>query len=230
MGNMEELITGEELRDKKRDYSPFLVHLTRDCEEDIEEFGHVSITAKEILKQILEEQTLRAFEYKCLFNDDINSLSISMKDLFRVTCFTETPLDQIDILMRKVYGRDITFSPHGLVFKKEYISQKGGNPVFYAGRGLFDTLWQLYEDAKNRDFSPSAHKFLALVNRCDEKYDFHWEREWRIVGNLEFELEELYCGLCPRDEIDEFENRFRPVKFIDPYWGINKILAKLIGK
>ncbi|MBA7678327.1 hypothetical protein ES703_86600 [subsurface metagenome] len=68
------------------------------------------------------------------------------------------------------------------------------------------------------------------MNRCDETIDFHWEREWRIVGNLKFDLNDIYCGLCPEGDISYFENKYVPVKFISPYWGINKILDKLVGK
>ena len=73
-------------------------------------------------------------------------------------------------------------------------------------------------------------KLLALTTICDEGNDWHWEREWRIVGNLEFKLNDIYCGLCPEKEIPYFESKYAPVIFISPYWGINKILDKLVKK
>ena len=60
------LFIREEFLDKKRDFSPFLVHLTRD---GIDETGNICFPAREILEFILDEQTLRAFSYKyCLFD------------------------------------------------------------------------------------------------------------------------------------------------------------------
>ena len=43
---------------------------------------------------------------------------------------------------------------------------------------------------------------------------------------LQFDLSDIYCGLCPEEEISYFENKYG-VMFIDPHWGINKILDKL---
>jgi hypothetical protein len=127
-----------------------------------------------------------------------------------------------------VQGKKFNPKPYGLVFKKDYIRSQGGNPVFYVYTNLFDSLWSLYKDAKDRGFSLKDNKVLALVNRCDEQIDFHWEREWRIVGDLCFNLPEIYCGLCPEEDISYFQNKYSPVKFISPQWGLNRILDKLV--
>jgi hypothetical protein len=218
---MTEPLSLGEFLDKKRDFSHLLVHLTRSDE---------SSSAKEVLECILNEQTLRAYNYYCIFQDKIKSLDNVLQSKFRVVCFTETPIDQIEILLERVQGRNIILEPYGLVFKKDYIREKEGNPVFYITGSLSSPLWKLYNDAKNTQCSGGENKVLALVNKCDETIDFHWEREWRIVGNLKFDLNDIYCGLCPADDISYFENKYVPVKFISPYWGINKILDKLVGK
>ncbi len=223
-------ITREEFLNKKRDYSPLLVHLTKAADEISTDGEEIHIPAYTVLEWILKEKTLIAFHYFCLFNSDLDSPNNPFKDLFRVACFTETPIDQIDILVNQVYGRGCKFEPYGLVFTKDYIREKEGNPVFYVGENMFDPLWQIYNDAKKRGFSLKDNKVLALVNRCDKQIDFHWEREWRIVGDLKFELSDIFCGLCPENEIPSFENNFCEIKFIDPHWGINKILQKLVGK
>jgi len=217
--------TKVEFLDKKRDYSPLLVHLTRD---GIDEFGYHCVDANDVLEYILDEKKLRAFNHFCLFDDEIQSLDDATKDKFKVTCFTETPIDLIEVLLEKVQSRTKTFEPFGLVFEKDYIRIKKGNPVFYSSGNLFDTLWQLYHSAASNNFSKGENKFLALVNRCDESFDFHWEREWRIVGNLKFQLNDIYCGLCLEKYISYFENKYKSVTFISPNWGINKILDKLV--
>lgn len=208
----------DEFLDRKRDFSPLLVHLTRD--DDM-------FAAKDVLVQILDQKTLRAYNHFCLFSPSLKgSDAASLADKFKVTCFTETPIDQIGILLFRVKGRNIKLDPYGLVFKKRYIKQSGGNPVFYVTKKIAKPLWGLY---KNQP-SDEVCKLLALVNVYEERVDFHWEREWRIVGDLVFSLDDIYCGLCPQEYIDVFESLYQPVKFISPDWGINKILDRLVNK
>jgi hypothetical protein len=80
-------ISKKELLDKKRDFSQLLVHLTRDDE---------LMTAKEVLEVILDEKTLRAYNYFCVFKPNLKeSGDTTLQDQFKVVCFTETPIDQI---------------------------------------------------------------------------------------------------------------------------------------
>ena len=222
-------LSGEEFLDKKRDYSPLLVHLTKD-----DRYDESIISAKDVLDTILSEKTLKAFNHFCLFSPNLEeSQDVSLEDEFKVVCFTETPIDQINVLLTEVSGRNFKPKPYGLVFKKEYIRQQGGNPVFYTTKEIASPLWSLYwslSEEEQEQSSGEVCKLLALVNRCDEDMDFHWEREWRIVGDLQFNLDDIYCGLCPKGNIAYFENKYSQVKFISPYWGINKILDKLVKK
>ncbi len=232
---MDEPLTGKALLDRKRDYSPLLVHLTKDnVYYDYEDDEEYDISAKDVLDTILSETTLKAFNHFCLFSPNLEeSENISLQDKFKVVCFTETPIDQIDVLLTEVSGRDFKPKPYGLVFKKDYVRQQKGNPVFYTTKEIAHPLWSsLYWPLLEKDEEQSSGetcKLLALVNRCDDTMDWHWEREWRIVGNLEFGLNDIYCGLCPPEDISHFEKNYRPVKFISPYWGINKILDKLVA-
>jgi len=227
MDTQNSIQTRAEFLDKKRDYSPFLVHLTR---EGFDCHGNPAISAREILYEfILTEKKLKAYNYYCLFKDKIDSLDETNKNKFRVVCFTETPIDQIEVLLERVQGRNTILSSYGLVFKKEYIRIKGGNPVFYITGSLSAPLWGLYDNASQNNFPDVGCKVLALINKCDEAIDFHWEREWRIVGEFSFKLDEIYCGLCPETDIQYFESKY-PIVFIDPNWGINKILDKMVRK
>jgi hypothetical protein len=208
----------EDFLDKKRDFSPLLAHLTRSAE---------TFSAKEVLGQILNERVLRAFNHYCLFSPSLReSKDPSLQEKFKVVCFTETPIDQVQVLLDEVRGRNMKPDPYGLVFKKEFIGGHGGNPVFYVGKEIAKPLWSLYWNSPSDDVC----RLLALVTLRDENIDFHWEREWRIVGSLSFNLHSIYCGLCPQDDIAYFESQFSPVKFISPYWGINRILDKLVGR
>jgi len=219
--------SADEFFKRKRDFSPFLVHLTKDKGQ-----GNRVVKARMILKQILEQCMLKASNYYCLFNADLDEPdNASLRDKFKVVCFTETPIDLLDVLLLEVEGRYIFRpKPYGLIFKKDFIREREGSPAIYASPVLYNIFWEMYRGAKENDFSREENRVLSLVNKCDEEYDFHWEREWRVVGNLHFFLKDIYCGLCPKEEIEQFECSYYPVRFIDPRWGINQILDKLVER
>ena len=222
---MNKELSVEEFLEKKEDFSPFLVHLTRDDGE---------FCAKDILDTILVENTLKAYNHYCYFSPALNkSQSISLQYKFKVVCFTETPIGQIDVLLNKVSQRNFNPEPYGLVFQKEYIREMGGNPVFYVNRKIANPLMNLifYPHVENTaQVSDDVCRLLALVTICEKYNDWHWERDWRIVGNLEFKYKDSYCGLCPEEDIAYFGNKYTEVRFISPYWRSNRILSKLVGK
>lgn len=222
----------DEFLDKKQDYSPFLVHLTKD-DESVWEENKTIMPANGVLEAILDEKTLKAFNHFCLFSPNLKDQNTDLQDKFRVVCFTETPIDQIHILLTELGGRNFKPKPYGLIFTKEYIRENKGNPVFYVNKEIAKPLWQLYWPICNKDEAQSYDeicKLLALVTVCEKGNDWHWEREWRIVGNFGFKLKDIYCGFCPEKDIEYFERKYPPVKFISPDWSENKILAKGVGK
>ncbi len=232
---MADILRLDEFLDKKRDYSPFLVHLTKDG-EGISFDGEESsiVPAKDVLEQILEDKNLTAYNHFCLFSPSLKeSKSVALEDKFRVVCFTETPVGQIDVLLKEVFERDFKPKPFGLVFEKEYIRKQKGNPVLYVTKDIAKPLWQLYwplcSEGSEQPFDEVC-RLLALVSVCEKGNDWHWEREWRIVGNFGFKLQDIYCGFCPEEYINYFERKYPPVKFISPYWSKDKILAKGVGK
>ena len=73
-------LSGEEFLDKKRDYSPLLVHLTKD-----DRYDESIISAKDVLDTILSEKTLKAFNHFCLFSPNLEeSQDVSLEDEFKV--------------------------------------------------------------------------------------------------------------------------------------------------
>ena len=140
-----EEVSLEDFLDKKRDYSPYLVHLTKDSCVDVDDGGEFEVSAKEWLDQILDEKILRTFNHFCFFSPTLKESQIaSLQDKFKVVCFTETPITQINVILNKVKGRRFEPAQYGLVFTKQYIRRKGGNPVFYATTGIARMLWPLY--------------------------------------------------------------------------------------
>jgi hypothetical protein len=124
---MEKPISREEFLAKKRDYSHLLCHLTKDYEDE----EHGFFTAADVLQKILDDQKLIACNHFCVFSEAIKSnLNSSFADKFKVVCFTETPIDLINVLLLNVYGRQLKPKPYGLVFQKSYLrSPKDGNPL-----------------------------------------------------------------------------------------------------
>jgi hypothetical protein len=218
------------------DISPFLVHLTRDHEE---------MEAKEVLKEILDKRKLVAGR------DSISDVRFggNLEDeqkyiYFSAICFTETPLSEAHCLL-EIKGRNVDLKPYGLVFSKDKLKNKGVSPVIYINNWLGDqdgvvrALFSLIET------HPEDAKFLIpLVTVFGEKLytngavDFTWEREWRLPssrGDLQIENDDVFVGLCPHDEIEEFEKKYenffgegKPLRFIDPRRNIKWYATKLI--
>ena len=68
---------------------------------------------------------------------------------------------------------------------------------------------------------------LPYLNAMHERYDFAWEREWRVVGDLEFEPKDIVSVILPEDDQDE-QRRFlkRGVPVISPGWTAEQIVAE----
>jgi hypothetical protein len=136
-------------------------------------------------------------------------------------------MDQIGTILKPLPKRLYQPEPYGLVFEKEYIRAKEGNPVFYIKSEIAKPLSKIYSDQKQQADDKMC-RLLALITICENWNDWHWEREWRIVGDLKFNLENVYCGLCPEEDIDYFCNKYKPVKFIDSRWESKRILDELV--
>jgi hypothetical protein len=139
--------TIEQVLAARADYSSFLVHLTRKQEK---------LPARKVLKKILQEKRLSARGPHCLF---LRNIPKAAAKHFNVVCFTEAPLHQIKTSLGEIQGRNLQLGPYGLVFTKEFISTKGGNPAFYVNthhhHELRDAAMALFEQAKEGGFGDS---------------------------------------------------------------------------
>jgi hypothetical protein len=163
-----------------------------------------------------------------------NCLRPPSAELFQVVCFTEVPLSELNYIVQTMEGRTTELSSYGLVFKKEVVTAHGGNPVFYIntrsqeGKERCDYLWECFREAKKKGFEDNgASSFFSFVNKVNDRVDFSWEREWRIVGDFQFELSDVFLGLCPQTRIEEFEDAFSDIAWVSPRWGRDQIISKL---
>lgn len=223
----------------RTDLSPFLVHLTR---------GRNGKSAKKVLMKIIEEKKLKCSGDNisdARFGMDDRQLEIEKrKHLLSAICFTETPLNEIHCLLK--IKRTVDLKPYGLVFLKEQLIKKNVSPVFYISHtepGRSNVLKALC--SLKEKFPDEAKHILPLIAIFGKKVtspnanstqtdpiDFSWEREWRrpyVYNDLDFMNNDVFVGLCPDNEIVEFEKIFEPVQFVDPMRNIKFYATKLVN-
>ncbi|WP_413247832.1 hypothetical protein [Sinomonas flava] len=103
-------------------------------------------------------------------------------------CFTEMPLSELDRLRNR--GKS-----WGIAFKREFILRQGGQRVWYldTDKSPYQALHLLKESAfENRDWASPVWNITPFVDqRNPGTYAFDWEREWRVVGGISFDLEDI---------------------------------------
>lgn len=103
-------------------------------------------------------------------------------------CFTEMPLSELRRLRER--GK-----PWGVAFKREFVLKQGGQRVWYVDNDKtpYQALQALKETAfQRRDWENHIWDITPFIDeRNPERHAFDWEREWRVVGGLKFELEDV---------------------------------------
>lgn len=110
-------------------------------------------------------------------------------DKHKAACFTEMPLSELDRLRdrRKSWG---------IAFKRDFVLKQGGQRVWYldVDKAPYQAIHGLKETAfENRDWDNPIWDITPFVDQWnpEKKYTFDWEREWRVVGGLRFDLEDV---------------------------------------
>lgn len=131
------------------------------------------------LKSIIRDKTLLQSSYKVGGEN--------------VVCFTETPvgcLKTADGLRN--YTDFQKYSRFGIMVYKQNVYIDGGRPV-------------LYLEEKFKDQLPGEIKWRYQIfepSFTSAKYDWTWEREWRMTGNFNFE-HRYYEAIVPSIEFAE---------------------------
>jgi hypothetical protein len=132
----------------------------------------------------------------------------------QVVCFCDIPVPELETHMRK-------YSPFGISFSKAFLIARGANPVYYValtsqvegrGRGQhFDEALRRYYGGASRELSPflefqiaSFIKFFDPTKTEDDPDNYYMEREWRILGHLQFELRDVHRVIIPRGYAEQF--------------------------
>jgi hypothetical protein len=131
-----------------------------------------------------------------------------VQEVHKSACFSEVPLNHIQRLMDR-------HGSWGIGFKKEFIAQRGGGRVWYIDDGtplndaIFDAIRVLL---RSQDFSSSWWKATPFMDRVmPQRYEFEWEREWRVPGGLRFSYADIAFA-WPRDAsiIEQISVESRP--------------------
>lgn len=230
----------DELLHRRTDLSTFIVHLTRDTEGS---------TAQENLASIIDDRILYARTPMgwAAGQDDPHDATRQSQ---RVVCFSETPLEHVWALAADIEGRQVQLKPYGVAFTKFKARESGVNPVWDVdmtpGRDwVIANALNLMRDTAiaTGDFhaQPAADVFPffePMGTWPETTREFWWEREWRYVGD--FNVPTIgHFFLCPEDEIEGFcpqrtgeqthEWNRRKREFLDPRWGVERIIAHLGG-
>lgn len=112
-----------------------------------------------------------------------------VEDKHKAACFTEMPLSELDRLRdrRKSWG---------IAFKRDFVLKQGGQRVWYLDidKAPYQAIHDLKESAfEDRDWASPVWELTPFIDQWnpEKKYTFDWEREWRVVGGLRFDLEDV---------------------------------------
>lgn len=157
----------------RSDLSSQLVHLTRGSELDGKKVGPV-----DVLVRILKERRI---------SGSTTDNGFVCGDI-PATCFQDVPIYSLsqNIHAEEQYrvaveGAKVRYHGVGLMFPKPYVYAVGGRPVIYESTG------------KAKAILPEEEWWRIVrfdLSDDDNFVDWTHEREWRVPGGFEFELEQ----------------------------------------
>ncbi len=242
----------EKLLQRRTDLSTFLVHLTRDDSEANEESrAEENLLSMAAAAAHRGQDRIRACPGLCPHLADSDHTQ-------NVVCLSETPLEHLWMLCRPIDGRSAPMSHYGWVFRRDEVRRRRSNPVWYldttqAGgvEWLTKPFLNLMTEALRRsrvnghfDAALMAQQHIFKITPYLEtmgqgrtyRKDFHWEREWRHVGHLDFTPRDIVAVLAPEPRHEFLAQQFAqlrpewgsdPRPFLDPEWSLERSIAEL---
>lgn len=135
----------------------------------------------------------------------------------KVVCFQETPLGALEenLFFEKRLNDKVRYSPFGLRFNKGSLYQKGARPVIYGN-----------EEELRHLLPESAHWRIVKhdLSLPDAIVDWTHEREWRHLGDMGFEYDQLEVIVAGHDFYKKFVTRCLDEHREDILKGINGII------
>jgi hypothetical protein len=159
----------------------------------------------------------------------------------RAVCFSETPLDMLERIV-------CTRSAYGLGFRKDTLLEKNGAPIWYLdadGEQARLVNQQIAQRvSKGADPADPFWRLTPLIDHPQEGGPFEWEREWRVVGEMPFDINEVAFLFLPAAEHPVADKFFRDIAdenrgpsyrcpYLDPAWKrprIQKALTRAVTR
>lgn len=155
----------------------------------------------------------------------------------RVVCFSEVPLGLLQRLADKR-------SKYGIVFTKDFVIGKGGNPILYAYKDSPPYVaMQAAMDVALADADAQVWKLAPFVDAPgvygNAKYFFEWEREWRVLGDFSFVESDVAALILPAELHEPARQFFQTARrentgpsyehcpYIDPSWDEQTVAGLL---
>jgi hypothetical protein len=144
------------------------------------------------------------------------------------TCYSEIPLDRLDRLVERR-------SPYGIGFNQEVLLRRGGARVWYLDRDtpVQQIAYGMTSVMGGIDPADPIWRLTPFIDYPGDyggtDYRFEWEREWRLPGDLDFEVDEVSFLLAPAAGHDELRARFGwlPASLVDTTWSDAQIQTTL---
>jgi hypothetical protein len=206
-----------------RDMSEYAVHFTKAT--DIED-------AYDVMLRILWDGRLRPGPNPYGAARRIPQLSDSQ----RSACFNEIPLDMLDRLVQR---RETSY---GIGFQQDFLVASGGARVWYLDNegdvpGSFRALMERKTSAGIDTTDPFWRRTLFVDfpgSYGTTRYEFEWEREWRVPGGVAFAPEDVAFLFVPEELHGPAQSFFEDHRrentgpsydcpLIDPVWSIERI-------
>lgn len=171
----------------RSDLSSQVIHLTRSSEIDGKKLGPVDI----LVRVLKEERISGSTTDKGFICGDIPA-----------TCFQDVPIYALsqnihaeEQYRQVVAGANVRYVGVGLMFPKPYVYARGGRPV-------------VYEDTEKAKSILPEDEWWRIVrfDLTDENNFVDWthEREWRVPGGFEFDLNQATVLLPNKFGYDRF--------------------------
>lgn len=193
---------------RRTDFTSGLVHLTKSQIID-----GISYSGLDILMKILDEQKLEGSTTKSGF----------ISGSTPAVCFQDVPLFSLSenifyeqYLKKKSKAANYRYMGFGLRFSKDFIFKNGGRPVIY----------DKTDDAK-KYLPKSEYWRIVNLDLSNENNYIDWmhEREWRVPGNLVFDLSEVDVLIHSSKKYKEFIDRCRAYKSKDILKEIKSLIT-----
>ncbi|HZM66103.1 MAG TPA: abortive infection system antitoxin AbiGi family protein [Nakamurella sp.] len=156
------------------------------------------------------------------------------------TSFSEIPMGHLDRLVARK-------GVYGVGFSKQALLAKGAAPVWYLplGTPVASHFSELVRHAMIGGIDPadSIWKCTPFVDYpgvySTARYEFEWEREWRMPGLLSFDLSEVAIAFASEGEFWELTRRvswhylgdpdggWYPRFMLDPTWDMETLQEKI---